>query len=1491
MNRSKRYLYRYFTLAAACALMGFDCDSQDAGVNPVDALLSWQFSGNVIDAYDQKPLAGATISYIDQDGAMRKTVCGSDGSFAIGELPPGLMTFTIAADTANKKATRYTTRRLSLTSGAVEDSAVLPVDISMPVPLYPLTGAIEGNLNYREPLFGKKAPAANVSVTLGYLGAGMLQCSPSMFHTRTDSTGAFSLRNLPVADSVLIECAPAVFDSVSYAIEAFAAPRLIPGEAVALGALHMLPLDTSAAKLHFVYSNVVDIATGRTAAQFGVNDTIRFIANRSFDTAQVRLVHESAPLPTDIVAAAETLLVIPRKPLRPGHSYTLFASISLASGLSHSVNPQTGSITFSVEPDPIRIVASNVLSPDGIGLSNVAINTRPYFVLSHTPDSADLHISFIGGGAPPAQTAVRGDTAFAQPVRNFAPGALVGVRIVGTDVGGEKIDIVLEGERVFTTLPTERYVAASNVLTVNQEGVREAAVTIQPWFVLSFPFDTSSLTVTYTGGGSPAARLVVSNDTIHTAPLVPFTNGASVATLITGLDANGSAFSVALRESQAFTTVVADISILASNVFTKYGDGKRDVSSEIEPWFVLSAQLDSETVKLLFSGGGSPEARLTFSGDTVFAHPREPFAFGSTVGFAVTGRDLAGNLVAITTPDNQKFHIEQALYMRESNLAVASNSTASLTPLDTFWVRYSEPLDSSTDSIEWLAPGIANPIYGGGENKNADCWINDDTLFLIIGTSFISKITETAGFRIRVQTRAGKQSLAQTFFCTLAKPDIEIVWTNTKDDFGIVREDFDYRDSVMLVCNYPVREITGVKAKPGRTPPEGISLEDFSFRGDTIIYVPALALQPNFRYGFIVNALFENGIRTDPDGLAAEWTTKPGVSIVQVDNVENGRFRALSAWGDSIRVRFSEPIDTSSSATPPFTIYARKADNTLCRATAAAWDSLLKTATIRFLDTLPTADYRASPAYSAAANNTRAITAVTFDLVTLDGEQRWGLGPEQGAIQLHTEPGICLIDANFVEGHFSGLPVAPSEPANTDLPKGEALTLRFNRLLDTAEINSRGIDKFISATDVSGYAIPLDGEIDSNGLGLKIMFRGANQYTNRFYIAMRDLPAAGIAGAAAINRHSGRASGESPSHRIIQSPVSFRTPDITSLRVEMISPFAINLRGDTIRLGCSAGQVYNDILGATSCARESWIPLVFKACAWNQLYTDSVYAYEVQVRKVMRNGAESGWYVLKNQLNAGTYSPGYSQIMLRSVDLTSETAVNRLRTADQDGATGYFFRNGSSLFNDSSRIQFRMRPVVGEGDPLKGQVGAWSNAIEYVDNVAPCDRDFVTGVYCDYLYFGGVSASEYNCTFDNSLRDTLKNGYIAITFPEDMQTGEATPEVTFYYGAFSDTLTDSITGPIAVNTAASGWFNAREYRAYLLIPPGDYSDNNSGAGAFYNVSVAGCKDAAGNAIQSYGSDGEQAVPDPSGANRINASLVTDHIPGSRSIIEGFKRCR
>jgi hypothetical protein len=156
---------------------------------------------------------------------------------------------------------------------------------------------------------------------------------------------------------------------------------------------------------------------------------------------------------------------------------------------------------------------------------------------------------------------------------------------------------------------------------------------------------------------------------------------------------------------------------------------------------------------------------------------------------------------------------------------------------------------------------------------------------------------------------------------------------------------------------------------------------------------------------------------------------------------------------------------------------------------------------------------------------------------------------------------------------------------------------------------------------------------------------------------------------------------------------------------------------------------------------------------------------------------------------------------------------------------------------------------------------------------------------------GGVSISE-NINFNRGTGAvTNDSGFIEITFPEDMDPTGPGPSATFFYGPFGGTNPPLPIISIPEGIDQSRWIGARRYRIYISVPAFDYTFGATDQGAFYNVSVAGCRDASGNKIQTYGTNGTLASSSITAVTRNSkTNAASNQKPGSSSVIAGFRLC-
>jgi hypothetical protein len=451
-------------------------------------------------------------------------------------------------------------------------------------------------------------------------------------------------------------------------------------------------------------------------------------------------------------------------------------------------------------------------------------------------------------------------------------------------------------------------------------------------------------------------------------------------------------------------------------------------------------------------------------------------------------------------------------------------------------VRFSAALDTDVNKIEWSASSADNDILAGSNGANAQAWVKADTLFVRPDQRLAVDHGETMGFKVTVLSKDGKRSDSVEAVVRVAADKYFVKWTNTKDALGKMREDFGPMDSVMVVASSPIREVRALSPLAGMSVPPDLFLDNVRLRGDTLVYKPSLYLKTDSTFGIDFDLLFADG-QFRRHVLPVSWKTMSSIQMLSVDNRQDGLYRPLKAIGDSLTVVFSTSIDTSITSSVPFRVNMTDVNGQPIRS-RVRWKTDRRTAVIYNLDTLPTADFDASPAYTEDAADTRAVVAVTFDLITVKGEKVFRFKPANRDIQLHTERGLCLVDANILAGHDRRTAVRRTENPVTDFSVDGSVTLAFNREIDTAAIRADTVNHYFQIRTVTDTVkTVLTFSADAKTATLKPLTNLAPGADYRVWI--RNVPARGIAGAGPINNHGGNFSGAAINNTLLDAV--FRT--------------------------------------------------------------------------------------------------------------------------------------------------------------------------------------------------------------------------------------------------------------------------------------------------------------------------------------------------------------
>jgi hypothetical protein len=1036
----------------------------------------------------------------------------------------------------------------------------------------------------------------------------------------------------------------------------------------------------------------------------------------------------------------------------------------------------------------------------------------------------------------------------------------------------------------------------SNVLSQDGYGLPNVPVNTELYYVLPLAINPQTVTVEISGD-SVELDVSVSGDTVFAKPVQNFGYGRSISVVLTGESSEGNYFQYTFGGTKAFQTAKG-VHVLASNTWDGSGRGTKNFPVEQQMFYVLSATPDSNNIVAYITGGGDPETHVSISGDTVFVYPTRQLEYNSQITVELQGTTTQGQEIQINLDGSHTFQTERSLYPIASNTWSGSGSPAQNFDLyGSMWVRFSEVLSTDLSQIQWIDEGSPNRIFGRGSLKNATVRVNEDTLFVQPDTRLALDYGEEVSFRVRVASQENKFSDTLTFSVYLKESDYHLVWSNTRDALGQIRDDLDVLDSIVLVTSVPVQAVTGMsRADSGAAPPD-LNLNQITIRGDTIIYKPNLSYSVNTLYSLDFDVTFAadgnigGGSVTQKDVFPVYWRTQEGVSIVSVDNRSGDRFRTFDVMNDQFLVVFSEAIDTNSTTRVPFNVNMEDVNGFII-ATDVSWDASLTQATVQILDTLPTANYNTSPAYTENAIGTRAISNVSFDLTTVNGEDVFRLAPANGNLEIHTEVGLAPIQTNLLQGHRENTEVLYTTTPVNDFAVADNIQITFNLNLDVATMNRFGMGSYAGLLDgETNLSVPVTVSVDNNKT--LVLDPIQNLDVGKSYkVWIRNIPAATISGARAIANHGGMYSGRAEEQQLFNTVFYTASPNISNLEAE-VEHAAPTLSGiGNPRLALSPGFAYDVIGGTANANSATQLKFLIAEAAWNANHGDSVEGYEVQFQRRSRNGNITGWYDYPDRIPAVDWSlalAGSRYTRDASIQPSQSSDFNLLSVSDADGF-GSFYQNGSNLFNDSTQINIRIRPYVGTGNPGRDEVGQWSDSIVFVDNVAPCDSDFVTASHCNNLSRGGVQVVE-NINFDNSSGLAANTeGYIDIRFPEDMNPQGPSPEITFFYGPFDGNSASDPTEELTV-LSQSGWVDARRYRVFVSVPVFDYTHGGSGDGAYYNVSVADVQDGSRIAIHTYGSNGPTASSSISAVGRPNRSSATSgQSPGSSSVVQGFVEC-
>jgi hypothetical protein len=576
-------------------------------------------------------------------------------------------------------------------------------------------------------------------------------------------------------------------------------------------------------------------------------------------------------------------------------------------------------------------------------------------------------------------------------------------------------------------------------------------------------------------------------------------------------------------------------SMLISNVLSKDGYGKTGIPVNTTVWYKMPVKLDAKSVLATVNGSGFPSIITKIVSDTLFLTPANQFAYDTSMLVRINAVTTDNEKFDLTLDGNAMFRTEKSPSPIEANFWLQPFiMKGRFSTGQTLWVRFSELLDTSSSSCTWSTSAAAATIYGAGASANATFRINRDTLFVTPDQRLKMTYNSTFGFNVQCRTIDGRYIKFYDFGINTIEDPLRIVWTNTKDGLGKNRIDMGLHDTLKVVSSVSGFKVIGVSVGDSGLIPPGLLLSDVNVRGDTICVLPSLALKSDTTYSVDFDLQFSDGtVRRDV--LPLVWSTKNKVTIIATNTRTSGMYRPLAAVGDSFTVTFSETVDTGSNAAVIFRVNIKDVTNALKRS-IVHWDKECRTATVNVLDTLPTADFDAPAAYTASAVKTRAVESVTFDLITKSGEQVLGCKPEGDPIALHTEKGMCVINTNIISNHDGRVSVEKDFSPTSEFPLNGFVDLVFNRTIDTSGMRTDSLKLHAGLQKTGAVDVPVTISILPDLKTIRITPSAPLETKTQYYVFVKNVPAVGISGAAAINKHGGTFTGKSTVGYLLDRP-------------------------------------------------------------------------------------------------------------------------------------------------------------------------------------------------------------------------------------------------------------------------------------------------------------------------------------------------------------------
>ena len=407
------------------------------------------------------------------------------------------------------------------------------------------------------------------------------------------------------------------------------------------------------------------------------------------------------------------------------------------------------------------VTASNVMDDNYLGYKGLSPLIVPYYVFKEKISSSNLSVTVRSDSASfYVDPKVKGDTLFLTHADSaFAAETRYTVEITAYGKeSGDRYGLVLGGDSSFT-IGRGLYAVASNAWPDNEKFRTSFGTSDTLWIKFSenlvpdadkvqWSYAPNAARTIYAHSYGKNADAWVKKDTLFVQMMERMldsrSQGDTIGLNITAYSQSG----LVLRNFILYTEIQipGKVRIKASNVADKSLTGYKDVSPLVTPFYVFEEEISDDNLSVSVKADSevfyvTPAVKK----DTLFLKHDLSFPPESriSVSIAAYGKK-SGTRMAYELSGDSAFVTGRGLYAVTSNVWPSNKGyKANFSIEDTIWVKFSKPLSTNTDRIQWSKANDAKyTLYGHGANQNAEARVKGDTLFITMLPSAIRDTTK-----------------------------------------------------------------------------------------------------------------------------------------------------------------------------------------------------------------------------------------------------------------------------------------------------------------------------------------------------------------------------------------------------------------------------------------------------------------------------------------------------------------------------------------------------------------------------------------------------------------------------------------------------------------------------------------------------------------------------------------------------------------------------